>query len=251
MKQTIQKIFALMVLFLFSLAPVMAATATEEVQEVGITDPIATEDLEQDIEQTAANVRVMPGSAWYGFKVFGENMKLAFTFKAEDKLKVREQIAEERLAELYRLMNEGNDTALMNQIMNQYNVQVQAMYNGMEGVGNESGVVQQLQEKLQKHQQLLQQNVDKVPEQAKAAIMNAIQKQTEQREKLIEKFQNKAIETQNRNVVKTQVQEKIQEHEPGTGLTNETESVKDQKKDQIHEPGTGLVDDEETNETEA
>lgn len=49
-----------------------------------------------------------PDSPWYGFKTFGEKMRLAFTFKQEAKAKTEIELAELRLLEAKAMFMKGN-----------------------------------------------------------------------------------------------------------------------------------------------
>lgn len=73
----------------------------------------------QEISSELPNVVIIPGNLFYGFKRFGENIKLYFIFDDAKKAEYRYRLAELRLAEANKLSDGGKDD-LAEQILSEY-----------------------------------------------------------------------------------------------------------------------------------
>lgn len=120
---------------------------------------------------------LLPDNPFHGFQDFFEQLQLFFTFSPQDKANVHLQLAEKRLAEMNLALQE-NKTDLVHALsqdyeneMNQTNTEI----DNAKGLGqNVTALAQHVAEETFKHQLILENVLNKVPDEAKFAIENAI-----------------------------------------------------------------------------
>jgi hypothetical protein len=140
---------------------------------------------------------LLPDNPFYGFKKFFENLQLFFTFNSEGKAKLHLQFAEQRLAELNQSLAENktqNIPKLEQDYQNELNETGRELNNTRALGRNATELAQHIAEETFKHQLVLENLLNKVPEQAKIHIENVINES--------EKWHNQAVESilENRNV---------------------------------------------------
>lgn len=125
----------------------------------------------------AANAGVKPGSLFYFFDTAFENVGLFFTFGSENKTRKALEYADERLAEAEESANE-NDPKAVEKAMSGYKEEISLATEKSKGLKDEERAKELLNivsENTVKHQEILAGVLEKVPEEAKQAILNAIE----------------------------------------------------------------------------
>jgi hypothetical protein len=136
-----------------------------------------------------------PDSPFYLIKSIKESIQTFFTFGAENKAKQYLHLAEIRLAEYQKMIEKGK-TEIAEKTLTKYQNQLNRALSKAEELKNKGEDIKDLTEKIQqatsKHLEVLQENLQKVPEQAKQGIENAIENSQKQIEKILEKPLKKA-----------------------------------------------------------
>ena len=161
----------------------------------------------------ATNAGVKPGSFFYFFDTASEKINLFFTFNPEKKAQKALEYADERLAEAEESANENNPKAV-EKAMTGYKEEISLATEKSKGLKDEERAKELLNivsENTAKHQEVLVSVLGKVPEEAKQAILNAIE--------VSKKGQEEA--TKQINELKNEIEQ----------LKNEVESLKKESKD--------------------
>ncbi len=144
--------------------------------------------LAKDFELPEAGIT--PDSPFYFVKSWTEKIQLFFTFSAEQKAKQYLHLAGVRLAEYQKMLEKGK-TEIAEKTLTKYQNQLNRALEKAEELKNKGKNVEelttQIQEATSKHLEILNQNLQKVPEQAKKGIENAIENSQKQIEKILEK----------------------------------------------------------------
>ncbi len=164
------------------------------------------------IVQAQANLPepgMLPGHALYFLKSWTENIGTAFTFGEANKAERFFNLAEKRLAEV-KALTEQERTELAERGMERYEEQMQLALQRAEQA-KEKGisvdkVLSRVSEATLRHQGVLADVYEKVPEQAKEAIERAIQASRQGHEQALQ-----AISEENIERVKQEIQERKQE----------------------------------------
>lgn len=155
MKRQMKKIITFIVLTLM-IGPGLSAFAEESIQEV-------------------ATPQVLPGSFWYLFKTFGENIRTFFTFNSEAKLERHQFLSEKRLAELEAIMEKAPQ--LIDRAADNYQRQqeklAQALNRVVQRGPEEEELIDRLEDSMGQHLEKLESLKEQVPTEAKAALERA------------------------------------------------------------------------------
>jgi len=160
--------FLIVASFLFGGFSALAQTTTAETTKFGIE----------------------PDSVFYFLENWKEQIQLFFTFDLEKKAKQYQKLAEERLAEYQRMLDKGKDEVAA-KVLAKYEKQLgQALETAKKlktkGVDAAEEKINNVFSNISKHIEVLQDNLEKVPEAAKKGLQNAI----EAAQKVLEKFEN-------------------------------------------------------------
>jgi hypothetical protein len=133
-----------------------------------------------------------PDSPLYGLDRAFERISLALTFDRAKKAEKRLQIASERLAELREMVNKGKPE-FVERLTQDHGKQIEESENDITEAKargkNVTAVSQRVAEATSKHIEVLTALLDKVPEQARAGIQNAIEKSSRGRERALANIQ--------------------------------------------------------------
>ena len=203
---------------------VMAPTGIALAQQA--TTTTATSEL-----STAGDL-ITPASVLFPIKQFFENVGTFFTFGAAAKTQRYLNLAARRLAEAQQLAREGSDKA--QEAVDLYQQELEKAKQKAEDTNNED-LLTKVTDATNRHIDVLQNVLSKVPEQAKTSIEQNIERIKEQRQNLIERLQSLPA------VQRTQemMQERDQEH-LGTASTtasstdNETPENEGKLMQQLH-----------------
>lgn len=143
----------------------------------------------------ATSAGVKPGNFFYFFDTASEKINLFFTFNPEKKAQQALEYADERLAEAEESANENNPKAV-EKAMTGYKEEISLATEESKGLKDEERAKELLNtvsENTAKHQEVLAGVLEKVPEEAKQAILNAIEiskKGQEEATKQIDELKN-------------------------------------------------------------
>jgi len=127
--------------------------------------------------QLRGGAGVKPGSLFYFFDTAFENIGLFFTFNPEKKAQKALEHADERLAEAEESANENNPKAV-EKAMTGYEEEISLATEKSKELKDDKKAEELLNivsENTAKHQEVLRGVLEKVPEEAKQAILNAIE----------------------------------------------------------------------------
>lgn len=120
---------------------------------------------------------LLPDSSFYFLKSWKESIQLFFTFNAENKAKQYLHLAEIRLAEYQKMLEKGKDD-IAEKTLTKYQNQLNRALAKAEEIKQKGKDIKDLSSQIEqvasKHLEVLQENLAKVPEQAKKGIENAI-----------------------------------------------------------------------------
>ncbi len=126
---------------------------------------------------TETSAGIKPGQFLYFFDTTFEKVGLFFTFGSENKAKKALEYADERLAEAEESANENNPKAV-EKAMAGYKEEISLATEKSKGLKDQNKAEELLNivsENTSKHQEVLANVLEKVPEEAKQAIRNAIE----------------------------------------------------------------------------
>lgn len=129
------------------------------------------------------DVSLLPDSSFYFLKSWKESIQLFFTFNAEQKAKQYLHLADIRLAEYQKMIEKGK-TEIAEKTLGKYQNQLNRALLKAEELKNKGRDMENLKAQIeqitQKHLEILGQNLQEVPEQAKKGIENAIENSQKQ-----------------------------------------------------------------------
>jgi gas vesicle protein len=141
---------------------------------------------------------ITPDSSFSFLQTWKESIQTFFTFGLENKAKQYLHLADVRLNEYKNLLEQGK-TDIAQKTLDKYKKQLnQALGKAEELKGKGMDVKdlsQKIEETVSRHLEVLQENLQKVPEQAKKGLENAIENSQKQVEKILEKKIEKQNET--------------------------------------------------------
>lgn len=121
---------------------------------------------------------ITPDSSFYFLQTWKESIQTFFTFGAENKAKQYLHLAEVRLNE-YKNMVEKGKTDIAQKTLDKYEKQLGHALDKVKELKDKGKDVEDLSQKVEqsvaKHVEVLQETLQKVPEQAKKGIENAIE----------------------------------------------------------------------------
>lgn len=130
-----------------------------------------------------------PDSPFYFVKSIKESIQTFFTFGAKNKAKQYLHLAEVRLAEYQKMIDKSKEE-IAEKILNKYQDHLNRALSKTEELKNKGEDIKDLTEKIQqatsKHLEILMQNLEKVPEQAKSGIESAIENSQKNLERIID-----------------------------------------------------------------
>ena len=180
----------------------------------------------------ATNAGVKPGSFFYFFDTTFENVSLFFTFGPEKKAQKALEYADERLAEAEESANENNPKAV-EKAMTGYKEEISLATEKSKGLKDEERAKELLNivsENTAKHQEVLVSVLGKVPEEAKQAILNAIEVSKKGQEEAVKQITELKSEVEK---LKKEVEELKAKNE---AQTKATEEIKKQKSESVSVP---------------
>ncbi len=170
---------------------------------------------------------ILPDSNFYFLKTWKESIQIFFTFGAENKVKQFLHLAEVRLAEYQKMIEKGK-TEIAQKTLDKYEKQLNHALAKAEEAKEKGKDVEKLKEaiseKIIKHQEVLIEVLNKVPEEAKKGIENAIEMSQKGFENAIQAVSGEKKEELERKAeeVKSRIEEKI---EAGPAASKETPEV--------------------------
>lgn len=125
----------------------------------------------------ATSAGVKPGSFWYGFDIAFEKINLFFTFNPEKKVQKALEYADERLAEAEAVAENDNTDAVKTAITNYENNIAFAAEKSKDVSEKEKAeaLLTLIADNTSKHQEILAEVLNKVPDEAKETITKAIE----------------------------------------------------------------------------
>jgi hypothetical protein len=130
---------------------------------------------------------MLPDSPFYGFKTFGEAVRMFLTFNETEKVKLHVELAEARLAEAEKLQ-ELNRTQLSQKALERYREQLGEAENRTEGMKLRNLTVEGIDEYMNrttsKHIAVLARVLANAPEAAKPGLENALANAEEHQDKV-------------------------------------------------------------------
>jgi len=185
------------------------------------------------------NAGITPSSRFYFFDTAFEKINLFFTFGAEKKAHKALKYADERLAEAEEVANENNPEAV-EEAMENYQANISLATEKSKELEDEEKtkkLLNTVSENTTKHQETLARVLEKVPEEAKEAILHAIEvskKGYEEATKQINALKKEVTELkQELEEVKQQLEEKEQNFE--TSNTNNGQTTQNEQKEEIEQ----------------
>lgn len=124
----------------------------------------------------ATSAGIKPGNFFYFFDTASEKINLFFTFNPEKKAQQALEYADERLAEAGESANENNPKAVEKAMIG-YKEEISLATEeskGLKDEGRAKELLNTVSENTAKHQEVLVGVLEKVPEEARQAILNAI-----------------------------------------------------------------------------
>ena len=167
-------------------------------------------------EENLPDPGTLPDNTFYFLKTWKESIQTFFTFGAENKAKQFLHLAEVRLAE-YQKMIEKSKTEIAEKTLEKYEQQLNHALEKTEEVKEKGKDVEKLaisiSETTLKHQEVLENVLEKVPEEAKKGIENAIEMSQKGFENAIQAVIGEKKEELERKAeeVKSRIEEKIKE----------------------------------------
>lgn len=169
------------------------------------------------------NAGVKPGSFWYGFDIAFEKINLFFTFSPEKKVQKALAYADERLAEIEAVAEEKNPDAVKTAIVNYESNIALATEKSKEvkDKGQAETLLNSIADNNSKNQEVLAAILIKVPEEARAAITQAIEASKKGQEEATKQIAELKGEVEK---LKNEVAEL--KKEPNNSQANEVEKLK-------------------------
>jgi len=128
-------------------------------------------------QAASADVGLEPDSQFYFIKIWKERIQTFLTFNAEKKINQYLHLSEVRLAEYQRMMEKGK-TEIAEKTLEKYEAQLERALKKAEELKEKGKDISTLTDKLKevaaKHVDILQQNLEKVPEQARLGLRRAL-----------------------------------------------------------------------------
>jgi len=128
---------------------------------------------------------ITPDSPLWGIDVAMEKVQMMFTFKQENKVNLGLQIANERLAEMYMMIQQNKLQFINKAEIRRNEIIDEVEVNMANGVNEEHREF--VSERLQKHINKLEEVKEQAPEQAQDRLQTAVEKSSRNLERIKEK----------------------------------------------------------------
>ncbi|MFH0952535.1 MAG: DUF5667 domain-containing protein [Patescibacteria group bacterium] len=156
------------------------------------TPAIAAEEVNSTSNETLVEAGILPDSNWFRLKLWWEEVQEFFTFGDENKAELSAKLAMQRLAEAKKLMDKGK-TELAVRHLEKYQERFEKALTKTEGARQQGkdvdAIVERLTENNLRQQAVLAEVYEKVPENAKAGVLNAMESSAKGLTNAIEKVQ--------------------------------------------------------------
>jgi len=167
---------------------------------------------------------ITPDSPFYFLKSWKETIQLFFTFGAENKAKQYLHLADVRLAEYQKMVEKGK-TEIAQRTLDKYEKQLNHALEKIEELKNKGkdtkDISQKVEDTLNKHIEVLQINLQKVPESSKEGIERALETSREG----IEKVGGRIEEEQKEEMIEIPKETNPEEEKPEATCQNECSGV--------------------------
>src|SRR3989344_221938 len=148
--------------------PVHAQLGSQSFGNTNFSDTEITESELQAAESSFGDAGLLPDNPFYGFKRFGEGLRLTFTFDEKGKEKLHLEFAKTRLAEAKKLSERGGE---IGGVLKEYSLELQHL-NSSDNETNDA---------LDKSRIVLTLVLERVPESARPAIERALNNSVEKK----------------------------------------------------------------------
>lgn len=132
---------------------------------------------------------ITPDSPFHFLQTWKESIQIFFTFGTENKAKQYFHLAEVRWAEYQQMLEKGK-TEIAQKTLDKYGEQLNNALDKVKELQEKGKDVKDLSQKIEeaisKHLEVLQENLQKVPDEAKKGVENAIEKSQKGLEKVLE-----------------------------------------------------------------
>ncbi len=168
------------------------ANGEVEVTSTSTSPSQALDAARQAADSIVSNPGILPDSKWYFLKGWWEKIQLTFTFDSAHKAELENTFALKRVAEAQKLVEKGK-ADLAQQHLSQFKSALDGMNARVEKAKaqgkNADDLVQKLEITQQRQQDVLNNIYAKVPEQAKAGILNAMEQSSKGLENAVQQMQ--------------------------------------------------------------
>lgn len=175
-----------------------------------------------------------PESPFYFLDTWGEKINLAFTFRAENQVQKMNKYAEEKLAEAKEMI-ENNNTLKLGTALQKYQDYLEKTVDTADEAKkqgkNMETVLANVAEATQKHLIVLADVYEKAPEQAKDAILNAMEKSANGQENALQAISGEGKQEVEKNI--EVIKEKYQLEKTPNDLPQNVKKSIEQKSNQI------------------
>ncbi|MCX6813478.1 MAG: trypsin-like peptidase domain-containing protein [Candidatus Azambacteria bacterium] len=188
----------------------------------------------------ATSAGVKPRSFWYGFDIAFEKINLFFTFSPEKKAQKALEYADERLAEAEAVANEKNTDAVKTAVAG-YESNIASAAEESKQVKDKiktEELLNSIADNTSKHQEILAEVYNKVPDEAKSAIEKAIEISTKNHENALKEIQGlkKTVEELQKDIESLKQQGQSDQSKEIEVLRKEVETLKSQQSSQSDKP---------------
>jgi len=194
-------IFSLLILVTPLLAGAQTLNTSLTVNEIG--------------DVTSENLGLLPDSFFYPVKTWWEEVQLFFTLSDEKKADLELKFANRRLLELKKLCDEKDNCNLAEKLAPKFQNRIERSIQKLEKASDNgkevNEIIEKLKENQEKQQAVLESVYEKVPDQAKEHILEAMEKSSKGLSNAIEKVQSSGEAEKFKNTVRQQVENYGQE----------------------------------------
>jgi len=188
----------------------------------------------------ATNAGVKPGSFWYGFDIAFEKINLFFTLNSEGKARKALGYADERLAEAEAVAESDNTDAVKTAITN-YESNIAFAAEKSKDVSEKEkaeALLTSIADNTSKHQEILAEIYNKVPDEAKKAIEKAIEVSAKSHEEALKEIQGlkKTVEELQKDIESLKQQGQSDQSKEIEVLRKEVETLKSRQSSQSAKP---------------
>ena len=181
-------------------------------QEENLEQILPIDETEMDVEEIELEEPgILPDSPFYGLGRAMERLQMAFTFGEANKLELGLKHAEKRLSEARTMIQKEKTEKVRglleeyNQDMEQVREKVNQQFANCEDIESAdcqkmAQIMEHVSERTMKHIAVLQGVSEKVPEQARNAIQNAMNKSIQNHTEAMQRFENRFREMEQNQI---------------------------------------------------